>query len=100
MQMVEEIIPDLTAYKNLWLSITCFGVKSNIQGIIDDQTDNQESIDGEDKAPEYRARGLIKILAKDLIKVFNGNKRWKATDMDIAEASNISIAIASLRLEG
>ena len=29
-QLVEDIIPDLTAYKNLWLSITCFGVKSNI----------------------------------------------------------------------
>jgi len=29
-QTVEQLIPDLTAYTNLWLAITCFGVKSNI----------------------------------------------------------------------
>jgi hypothetical protein len=29
-QVVEELTPDLTAFSNLWLSITCFGVKSNI----------------------------------------------------------------------
>ena len=38
-------------------------------------------------------------MAKDLIKVFNGNKRWKATDINISEAANISVAIASLKLE-
>ena len=42
----------------------------------------------------------MRILARDLIKVFNGNKRWKATDLNISEAAVISIAIASLRLEG
>lgn len=42
----------------------------------------------------------MRILAKDLIKLFNGNKRWKATDMNISEAANISIAVSSLRLEG
>lgn len=30
-QTVEDLIPDLTAYSNLWLAITCFGVKANIQ---------------------------------------------------------------------
>lgn len=25
---VEELIPDLTAFSNLWLSIACFGIKS------------------------------------------------------------------------
>jgi hypothetical protein len=39
------------------------------------------------------------VIAKDLIKVFNGNKRWKATDVNISEAANVSIAIASLQLE-
>ena len=38
------------------------------------------------------------MIAKDLIKVFNGNRRWKATDLNISEASNIAIAIASLKL--
>lgn len=39
LQLVEEYIPDLTAYKNLWLAITCFGVKSNIQAENLDQED-------------------------------------------------------------
>jgi hypothetical protein len=47
-----------------------------------------------------RARGIIKVLARDLIKVFNGNKRWKATELNGTEASNISIAIATLKLKG
>jgi hypothetical protein len=86
---VEELTPDLTAYSNLWLSLACFGVKGAAA---------QEGED-EDK-PEVRAKGLIRVLAKDLVKVFNGNKRWKATDMNVAEAATISIAIASLKLEG
>ena len=49
--------------------------------------------------PEVKARGLVRVIAKDLIKLFNGNKRWKAQDMNITEASTISIAIASLKLE-
>ena len=40
------------------------------------------------------------MLARDLIKVFNGNKRWRATDINASEASNISVAIASLKLKG
>jgi len=40
------------------------------------------------------------VLARDLIKVFNGNKRWRATDINASEASNISVAIASLKLKG
>lgn len=47
-----------------------------------------------------RARGIIKVLARDLIKIFNGNKRWKPTELNAGEAANISIAIASLRLKG
>ena len=43
---------------------------------------------------------MIQVLSRDLIKVFNGNRRWKATDLDINEATLISIAIASLKLTG
>jgi hypothetical protein len=39
-------------------------------------------------------------LARDLIKVFNGNKRWRPTELNISEAANISVAIATLKLEG
>ena len=42
---------------------------------------------------------MIRVILKDLIKIFNGNKRWKNTDMNIQEAANISIAIASMKLE-
>lgn len=41
---------------------------------------------------------MIKLIAKDLIRMFNNNKRWKNTDLDIHEAANMSIAIASLKL--
>lgn len=47
-----------------------------------------------------RAKGMVKVIARDLIKIFNGNKRWKATDLNIAEAANVSISIAALKLEG
>lgn len=50
---VEELVPDITSYTNLWLSITCFGVKSNV--IQEDQAQQATS----DEAPEYKARGLV-----------------------------------------
>ena len=87
--LVEELTPDLTAYSNLWLSLACFGIKGA-----------PETQEEDDSRPEVRARGLIRVLCKDLVKVFNGNKRWKATDLSINEASTIAIAIASLKLEG
>ena len=43
---------------------------------------------------------MVRVLARDLIKLFNGNKRWKPTELNISEAANISVAIASLKLEG
>lgn len=39
------------------------------------------------------------MLAKDLVKVFNGNKRWRATDMNISEAATVAIALASLKMQ-
>ena len=41
----------------------------------------------------------FKTLSKDLIKVFNSNPRWKPTVMNFFEATNISIAIAILKVE-
>ena len=43
--------------------------------------------------------GTVRVITKDLIKIFKDNKRWKATDLNIDEAANISVAIASLKLE-
>lgn len=38
---VEELTPDLTSYANLWLAITCFGVKApvNTTGASEESTD-------------------------------------------------------------
>ena len=102
--LVEQLIPDITSYCNLWLAITCFGVKSNINAISEPSDLNEEekhfALEEGDQAPEVRARGMVRVLARDLIKLFNGNKRWKNTELDIGEAANIAVAIASLKLEG
>ena len=34
-----------------------------------------------------------------MIKLFNSNRRWKNIDLNISEAANISIAIATLKLK-
>ncbi len=38
------------------------------------------------------------MISKDLIKIFNNNEKWKNTDINISEATNIAIAIASLKI--
>lgn len=43
--------------------------------------------------------GAVRQIAKVLIKIFNSNKRWTARDMNIHEAANVSVAVASLKLE-
>ena len=48
---------------------------------------------------QNHAGGFIRVIANDLIKIFNNNKRWKNTDINISEATNMAIAIASLKLE-
>lgn len=40
----------------------------------------------------------FKIIVQDLIKIFNQNPRWKATDLNLQEASNISVSIAILKV--
>jgi hypothetical protein len=39
------------------------------------------------------------LITEDLIKIFNGNKRWENTDLNIDEASNITVAIATLKIK-
>ena len=64
-----EDIPDFTDYHSLWLSLQLFAAKRTRVS----------------SNPEVRASTLldessqaIKMLANDLIKIFYGNKRWKA----------------------
>ncbi|CDW83553.1 UNKNOWN [Stylonychia lemnae] len=92
--LINELIPDITTYNNLWLSITCFGVKQNVTMKEDIPADADE-----EKKKAYMVGGHIRVIAKDLIKIFNSNRRWQNTDLNITEAANISIAIASLKLQ-
>ena len=41
----------------------------------------------------------FKIVIQDLIKMFNQNPRWNATDINLLEATNISVALAVLKVE-
>jgi len=74
------LIPDLTMYMNIWLCLAAFFSK-------------QENCDKMDHAgPEF------KVIILDLIKIFNENPLWKATDINLCEAINISVAIAVLKV--
>lgn len=37
-------------------------------------------------------------MAKDLIRVFNENPRWRATEMNFLEAANISVSLTILKV--
>lgn len=73
-------VPDLTMYTNLWLTLATFAALQ----------------------PNYKnlkAMGTeFKIISQDLIKLFNSNPRWNATEMNLSEASNIAVAIAVLKI--
>lgn len=42
---------------------------------------------------------MIKLVAKDLVKLFNNNPRWSPTEMNITEAAVISSGLALVRVE-
>jgi len=41
----------------------------------------------------------FKLVYGDLIKLFNQNPRWNATEINLQEAANISVAIAVLKVQ-
>jgi len=41
----------------------------------------------------------LKLIASDLIKIFNGNERWKATEMNVGEVALISAGLSTIRVE-
>lgn len=41
----------------------------------------------------------FKTISNDLIKIFNQNLRWNATEINLSEAANISVAIALLKIQ-
>jgi len=46
--LVESLIPDITSYCNIWLAITCFGVRSNINAPTDLAEEEQNLQDDKD----------------------------------------------------
>ena len=75
-------IPDLTIYTNLWLTLATFAAL-------------------QPGYPKMKAvRSEFKVVAQDLIKIFNQNERWNATELNLKEASNVAVAIAILKLGG
>ena len=40
----------------------------------------------------------IKLIASDLVKIFNGNIRWSATEMNVSEAAQIASGLAMIQI--
>ena len=74
-----DLVPDLTDFAQMWLSLQLLAAK---------KIPNKELI-----APS------IRLIAGDLIKIFNGNDRWSATEMNISEAAMIASGLAIVRVE-
>ena len=41
----------------------------------------------------------MKLIGTDLIKIFNGNERWKAAEMNIGEVALICSGLSVMRIE-
>ena len=80
-QMMTMLVPDITMYMNMWLSLATF---ATMQPNYKDQTSMPQP---------------FKLLINDLIKLFNDNPRWHMTDIEIFEAINISVGIAVMKLK-
>ena len=78
---IYTMIPDLHMYQNLWLSLATFAAMQ----------------------PNYTKMATMgqgfKTISNDLIKIFNHNLRWNATEINLSEATNISVAIALLKIQ-
>ena len=45
------------------------------------------------------AQSSVKLISSDLIKIFNGNMRWKATELDSTDCSLICSVLEPLKVE-
>lgn len=74
-------MPDLHDYAQLWLGLQLVASKRH-------KSQSNEALSSS-----------LKLIAADLIKIFNGNERWQATEMNISEAALISSGLAVIRIE-
>ena len=71
-------MPDLTDYTQLWLSLQLVAAKGS---------------------KNAQLSSSIRLVAADLVKIFNGNVRWQATEMQIEEAAIVASGLAIIRVE-
>ena len=81
-------VPDLTDYADLWLSLQLFAAK---------RTQEQKLHPGSELIDQ--SAHSIRLIATDLVKIFSGNERWQATQMNIQEASTVCSGLALVRIE-
>ena len=81
-------VPDLTDYSDLWLSLQLFAAKRTqvMQNHSKSSLIDQSAVS-------------IKLIASDLVKIFNKNDRWQATQMNIQEAAVVSSGLALVKVE-
>jgi len=78
--LVYNLVPDITLFVNLWLSIGAFGaMQANYSKM------------------QHMGQSF-KTICSDLIKLFNNNPRWNATELDLREAANVSVALTVLKV--
>lgn len=80
-KLVLMLVPDLTMYMNFWLILATF---ASLQPNYAQMTTMPQA---------------FKLISSDLIKLFNQNPRWNATDLNLMEAANISVGIAVLKVK-
>ena len=71
-----KIVPDLNTYQDLWYMLQLYAAKPSAKNVA----------------------GPLKLIAKDLIKVFNVCKRWKQTDLTIHDAAAIASGLSMLKI--
>ena len=71
------LVPDLNDYTSLWLALQLVVAKRH-------------------KSDDMSA---VKLIASDLIKIFNGNGRWHAQEINIHEVAIISSAASLLSVK-
>jgi hypothetical protein len=74
------MVPDIPTFVNLWLCLATFAAWQPNYAKM--QNMNQK----------------FKLIEGDLVKLFNQNPRWNATELNLSEASNVSVAIAVLKV--
>jgi len=69
-------VPDVTAYADLWLGIGLLAQKDTTKSM----------------------RPAVKLVTGDLIKIFNGNRRWKAIEFEASDCAIIASVLSACQV--